>query len=408
MVVPTRVELDSGMRSITLAFLAWNVLCNAQFFEWTQLAPFPGTARDDASSFTIGNTVYVGTGRDVVFALTNDWHAFDMIEETWEPIATMPASGRQYCAAFSDGTYGYVFGGVNGEGPLNELWRYDPAQDAWTAMTPLPAPGRYATVAFNNGMVCTGLLDGGVATNECWQYDVTTDSWSAGPPVPGPARHRAAGSGAHVFVVGGRSGDGAVLDDAHHYDPQSDSWSTSASPLPAARFGADAVFDELLGSIYLVGGASSDSEFHAESWSGEPWSPIAPFAGGPRRGGVIAYGAPFGIVQNIYYGTGVDDTQRYEDWWVYQNLSESIRERDLEVVRIRPNPSTGLIHIELGDTNDHLPYQVHDVTGRVVAEGIHTPGGTLDLNDQPSGIYNIVLHSRDRILHGRSIITTRP
>lgn len=396
------------MRSIAAAFFLGSVICNAQFFEWTPLPPFPGTARDDASSFTIGNTVYVGTGRDVVFALTNDWFAFDMIEETWSPIAAMPTSGRQYCAAFSDGTYGYVFGGVDDAGPLNELWRYDPAQDAWTAMAPLPAPGRYATVAFNNGMVCTGLLDGGVATNECWRYDATTDSWSAKAPVPGPPRHRAAGSGAHVFVIGGRTGDGAVLDDVHHYDPQSDTWSTSASSLPAARFGADAVFDDAVGSIYLVGGASSDSEFHAESWSGEPWSSIAPFAGGPRRGGVIAHGVTSPFTQSIYYGTGVDDTQRYADWWVYRNISESIQERGRELVRIHPNPSTGPIRLDLGVAKDRIPYRIHDNTGRIIVEGVHVLGETLDLSGQPSGIYHIILRHHDRILHGRSIITARP
>lgn len=396
------------MRSIAAAFFLGSVICNAQFFEWTPLPPFPGTARDDASSFTIGNTVHVGTGRDVVFALTNDWYAFDMIEETWVPMAAMPASGRQYCAAFSDGTYGYVFGGVDAEGPLNELWRYDQVQDSWTAMAPLPAPGRYAAVAFNNGVVCTGLLAGGVATNECWKYDATTNSWSAIAPVPGPARHRAAGSGNQVFVIGGRSGDGAVLDDVHHYDTASDSWSTSASSLPAVRFGADAVFDDAVGSIHVIAGASSDSEFHADCWSGEPWSPIAPFAGGPRRGGVIAYGETSPFTQSIYYGTGVDDTQRYADWWVYRNISEGIQERGLEVVRIHPNPSTGLIHIELGGVKARLPYRIHDITGRIIAEGIHTPSETLDLSSRPSGIYHIVLRDRERILHGRSIISARP
>ncbi|MGV3636222.1 MAG: kelch repeat-containing protein [Flavobacteriales bacterium] len=381
---------------------------HGQYFEWTPLPPFPGTARDDASAFTIGNTVYVGTGRDVVFALRNDWHAFDMIEETWSPIATMPASGRQYCAAFSDGNYGYVFGGVDGEGPLNELWRYDPVLDGWTLMAPLPAPGRYATVAFNNGMVCTGLLEGGAATNECWRYDTATDSWSAGPPVPGLARHRAAGSGDQVFVVGGRNGAGEVLDDVQVYDPTSGSWWTSSSPLPAARFGADAVYHNVLGSIFLVGGASSDNAFHDDCWSGGPWSPNAPFAGGPRRGGVIAYGAPLGVVQNVYYGTGVDDTQRYGDWWVYQNLSESIREGDPAVMRIHPNPSAGVIHLELGATLDRLPYWIHDVTGRVVATGIHTPGIPLDLSEQPPGLYHVIVSGPVVSHRGRVIISPHP
>lgn len=394
------------MRSTIVALLLAST-ANAQYFEWTALPAFPGTARDDASAFTVGDVVYVGTGRDVSFALTRDWYSFEMQSGSWSPIADLPASGRQYCSSFSDGTYGYLFGGVDDAGPLNELWRYDPLQDSWSAMTPLPAPGRYATVSFNNGMVCTGLMSGGVATNECWQYDVASDSWAARAPVPGPPRHRAAGSGGHVFVIGGLSAEGDVLDDAHVYDPVFDSWS-AISPIPGARFGADAVFDDALGTIYIVAGASSVTEFHDEAWMGATWQPIADFAGGPRRGGVMAFGAPNMNAQNIYYGTGVDDTQRHSDWWVYQNLSETVHEHATDAIRIFPNPSNGLVRMDHGGEARNMIYRLMDGTGRMIETGHYHAGDQLDLRDLAPGRYIMEARENGRIHHGQlSIITAR-
>ncbi|MBS1938633.1 MAG: hypothetical protein JSS84_12580, partial [Bacteroidetes bacterium] len=78
---------------------------------WQQLPDFPGTARDDAASFTIGSKIYVGTGMEVGWGLTNDWWCFDAATDTWSAIASMPASQRQYCAAFTVNDTGYVFGG---------------------------------------------------------------------------------------------------------------------------------------------------------------------------------------------------------------------------------------------------------------------------------------------------------
>src|SRR5882672_7516282 len=101
---------------------------------WEQLPDFPGTARDDAASFTLGTDVYVGTGMEVGWGLTNDWWRFDGEEHQWEQITSLPATPRQYCTTFTIGSKGYVFGGLDANGPLNELWVYDPLADSWSQL----------------------------------------------------------------------------------------------------------------------------------------------------------------------------------------------------------------------------------------------------------------------------------
>ena len=389
-----------SMRILVFSILAHFTTAGAQ--PWSQLPNFPGTARDDASAFTIGDQVYVGTGRDVSFALMTDWYTFDLESQTWAPVAELPASGRQYCSTFTDGTYGYLFGGVDDNGPLNELWRYDPVLNTWTEMDPLPGPGRYATVAFDNGMVCTGLLDGGIATNECWQYNTGDGSWTARTGVPGPARHRASGSGGLVLVIGGADAEGNALSDVYSYE--ADAW-WPMEDLPASRIGADAISDHDLGATVVVGGASSPTQFHAEAWvrSNGGWSSMPDFSGGPRRGGVLAFVAPIGNVRYLLYGTGVDQVQRHNDWWVYAMVAESIPDHDHARVSSHPNPRTGRIHISF-PWRSTPSYTVHDVSGRTLTSGHLHQEGSLDLSTLSTGEYIIRIIDGDHHYHSRASI----
>jgi len=381
-------------------------LIDASAQGWTQLSPFPGTARDDAASFAIGEKVYVGTGRDVNFALRADWFVFDMIEQNWEPIAELPASGRQYCSTFTDGVYGYLFGGVDDSSPLNELWRYDPMVDTWQQMSSLPGTARWASVSFDDGMVCTGLFEGGIPTNECWHYDVATNTWSQRADLPGVGRHRAAGSGANTMVIGGMDPDGNVLNDVLQYDSSSDTWASVPITLPAERFGGDAVFEPIQGTTYFLAGASSNNTFHDDMWmfNGGGWEFLPPFPGGDRRGGVIATGAPYPNAQYIYYGTGVDDVQRYGDWWVYVNLSESIREHPSARLRVYPEPSQGIIWMDLPQEWSMVPYRITDTAGRPTAQGTILAGEALDMSGHAPGRYIITLDMKGDLRHGHFTI----
>lgn len=62
--------LPSNMRSLLPLLLLISSAVSAQ--TWQQLPDFPGNARDDAASFSIGNKIYVGTGMEVGWGLTND------------------------------------------------------------------------------------------------------------------------------------------------------------------------------------------------------------------------------------------------------------------------------------------------------------------------------------------------
>ena len=395
------------MRSLVLALLLCWLGGHAQ--QWVQLPDFPGTARDDATAFTVGSSIYVGTGLDVDFALRNDWYMFDALTGAWSAIASMPTTGRQYCAAFTAGQSGYVFGGVDANGPLNELWRYDPMTDTWEQRTSLPGPGRSASVAFDTGLICTGMLADGVPTDEVWHYDAATDSWSQKAPVPGGPRHRASGSGSgsiggvDVLISGGANAAFEALSDAYRSSPPWDAWYPILE-MPGARYGADGCMN------FVVGGASAVDEYHDDTWMFyEPWgwTISEPFPGGPRRGGVMATSATMsGLDVRLYYGTGVDFTERKNDWWSFDFYFGSVEEYGSRSVMGYPNPTNDHIRFDLPDIQQNLTYELFDITGRSIRRGTFRTGIPIEVSDQGPGQY--LVHIRAEGVSYHSYFTIIP
>ncbi|MEO8588032.1 MAG: kelch repeat-containing protein [Flavobacteriales bacterium] len=363
---------------------------------WTQLPDFPGTARDDAASFTIDGVIYVGTGMEVGWGLTNDWYAFDTQSGIWSPIAPLPATPRQYCTGFTLEGNGYLFGGVDANGALNELWCYYPDLNQWQERAPLPGEGRYACVATGDGggtgYIATGMLASGVPTNEHWLYTASVDNWFSAQPVPGPARHRAASFTNNAFVIaGGADANGVALSDVWQYEiifPTGD-W-VAGPDLPAPRIDAKGVS----GWNVIVGGASDASTFHADAWmlTGGSWTSLPSFAGGNRRGPASA--GISGADGGVFLGTGLGDLQRYRDWWKLA-LPVGIAESSTGAFRVFPNPARDMITIQTPNPVVAGRCEIIDGTGRTVLTLSIKNGDPISVDHLSPGRYEVVMRSPD-------------
>ncbi|MBP8823579.1 MAG: T9SS type A sorting domain-containing protein [Flavobacteriales bacterium] len=396
------------MRPLAHLFFLLATAAHAQ--TWTQLPDFPGTARDDAASFTLGNKIYVGTGMEVGWGLTNDWWCFDAATDTWSAMASMPTSPRQYCSAFTVNDTGYVFGGVDGSGALNELWAYYPETDQWVQKSPLPAEARYACVSvegWNYGIVATGMLPSGVPTKEAWKYLPAMDSWQAMNPVPGPSRHRAVAflDGAGMLITGGADSTGAALSDAWSYPV----WFETGqyyprAPLPAGRIDAKS------GGPYVMvvaGGASDATMFHADVWDGTSlaWQALPPFPSGPRRG-AVGSGVAHTWSNSFYFGLGLDGGQvRHNDWWRL-DFATGITEEHAPRIILSPNPATGTVHVRWPEPWSEARIRLIDAWGRLVEERQVDKGGAMDVAPLRPGHYVVEVQHGPRRLRG--ILTKLP
>ena len=108
---------------------------------WSQVVDFPGSARDDATAFSIGDFGYVITGMDAGFQTTVDGYKYHPYSYIWYPIDTFPAETRQHACGFAINGKGYLVGG-HGTGYFNDCWQYDPVLDSWSEMDSIPSFGR--------------------------------------------------------------------------------------------------------------------------------------------------------------------------------------------------------------------------------------------------------------------------
>ncbi|MFD1875138.1 Kelch repeat-containing protein [Hymenobacter bucti] len=127
---------------------------------WTSTG-FTGNKRVNASTFTIGNTLYMGFGTNNNTVNTQFW-AYDATAGTWSQkrsLANISTSTNTYdysgvartqAVAFAVGSYGYVTVGNNGSNLLT-CYVYDPIADTWTLKNPFLGQGRSTAVSFSIG-----------------------------------------------------------------------------------------------------------------------------------------------------------------------------------------------------------------------------------------------------------------
>jgi len=385
------------------------ILCSILFFKvlstfaqnWQQLPDFPGTARDDAAAFSYYCKVYVGTGLQVGWSATNDWWQYDVVQYTWQQVASLPATPRQYSTAVAiDGT-GYLFGGLDATAPLSELWAYDTAADEWNARTSLPAAGRYACASFTaNGKlyIVGGLIAGGTALNELWEYDPTNDQWSQRSSLPGTPRHRATATrlnqwdNTQALVIGGADSAYVALDEVWKYTAPADQWEQMVS-FPEARYGASSATHD---GVVVMAGAVNDTTFRNDAYMGEAWAPFGELPSN-RRGGVMGYSDCPGWFY-VLYGTGIDDDfVRHNDWYM-NGYGFSIPENGLAPLALYPNPAQDRLTLQLPSAWQQASLTITESSGRLVMTVPYQAGSALSILDLAPGMYAIAAeHNGQRV-----------
>lgn len=97
-----------------------------------------------ASSFLIGDNIYVGLGGVSHNEYLKDFWKYNISTNKWKQVSSFPGQYREYAFAFSINGFGYVGGGFNllpDQWPypkFNDLWCYLPESDKWIQKESLP------------------------------------------------------------------------------------------------------------------------------------------------------------------------------------------------------------------------------------------------------------------------------
>lgn len=149
---------------------------------WVKLkTKYPGVASHSQVSFIIDTVAYIGLGYNPNYGCTRQFYRFDVLNDTFIPIATFPGTARFEAVAFSNNGKGYVGLGMDEFGSsYNDFYEYNPKTNSWKRLADFPGGFRYSAVAttFNEfGFVGLGA-EGVTVKNDLYSYNTLNGSWT--------------------------------------------------------------------------------------------------------------------------------------------------------------------------------------------------------------------------------------
>jgi N-acetylneuraminic acid mutarotase len=305
---------SSGNHSNT--FRQFDPVTNA----WTVKNAFPGNSRAFASVFSVGDSCYVGCGRDTASSNPyNDFWRYDEVNDSWQQKADCIRGGM--CKlSYNTTTSGYLL-----TNNFDSLLAYDPAADSWSMKNLFSGFGYDNNILTFDGQNvyflsnCAGVF----------QYDEPNDTWTKIYDSPTGIPF------SHVVIVGQQAWSGDNI-----YDYASDSWHKEPNFSGVNNWmfalgdsgytyynGVFSMYDASTGTWHtrapFPGGASATSfsigalgyaglDTSADFWEYNPvndaWSQKANFPGGIREDA-----SGFSIGQKGYVYSGYDGMGGYFD-----------------------------------------------------------------------------------------------
>ena len=324
---------------------------------WVSRAIFAGVPMGYGTSFTIGDSAYVGTGLNpntpntklaTVFRYvpdpipTSTPTGYDSAFGGWKQVADFGGGGRMKAVGFGIGGYGYIgTGTADGIKPLSDFWKYDPGANTWTSIAPIgtaskPYP-RYDAVSMsfaNSAFVLTGT-DASNYFGDVWEYDPTADSWNQRPDMPGSKRSQAVTwvyNGIGYLVTGYTPGSqwqvGNACYDFWKFDPTQtgnkgwvrlrDIYNTNSDTHDDAY--TNIIRYRAVGFV-IKGQATGDKAYITTGSNGTPntytweydfatdqWTEKTPYEGASREGAI-----GFTVQNRGFITTGISGTAAYDD-----------------------------------------------------------------------------------------------
>lgn len=362
-----------------------------QQYGWVQKSSLPASGRHRSTMLACGNRVYLGLGHvnSVVDVIYNDWWEYDPGSDSWSQKANYGGGLRYHATGFTIGNYMYVGTGRDPSGTLHkDYWEYDPTTNTWTSIANFPGAGRRGAVSFAiNGYGYSGT---GSYNADWYKYNPTSNSWS---PIPNGPAGRTSSVGMELNGKGycGTGDIGGNTGDWWEYNPTTNTWTQKATLTGAPRMEACGfAFD---GKCFVgTGDDYSSGNNYQDFWAWDPatntWAQVTDFAGAARR-----YLVGTTLNGRVYAGTGTSG-MNYNDFWEYGTIS-GIGEIENTTVNVYPVPSANQpVHVQFSkEIASDVTCILYDVTGRAVRITTFGPCSdfVIEQNELAAGTYTYAI-----------------
>jgi N-acetylneuraminic acid mutarotase len=304
---------------------------------WSVAADFKGDTRSEAAAFVIDNTAYVLTGVSSFNGAYNDMYAFDVDNNSWTKLPSLPSQPRNGCVAFTINGKGYIGTGYNDKMIMQDLWEYDPVAKTWTEKDPMPGDARYDAAAFvinGKAYVCGGF-DGRKAFNDTWEFDPSqpaNSQWTERASFPRKTRSAVAfvQNNKGYMVAGSNSGE--IQKELYQYDPPpTNKWTTKR---PLYNYSNDSYDDRYTSIIrqnavaFVQGGyafiATGENGGYVTSTWGyradtDTWAEFTAFENKPRSGAVA-----FVVKDRCFVLTGNNGTLYMDNMFEFDPFTDKV------------------------------------------------------------------------------------
>lgn len=309
-VVPSETSLTyEGWSSATGVFDIWN--------EYFQTGSYP-SARQGFASCIVGDDLYMFGGYDGSGLLNELWKCdLSSVGKIWTQL-TSGATTRDNTTLVADGGKLYVFGGWNGSTGLNDLYEYTISTDSWFLNSPSGTPpaarrGHIAVVVSGKMYIHGGLTS--VHQKDIHIYDISGNSWAS--LTSGNTErygHIAEVSGGKIYVYAGWNTSTGALNSVEEYSISGDSWVNKTSGGTAANLRASVLYND---KIYVYGGNTGSGRLSSTfeyDISGDSWTTV--------KSGATARSGHAGVLHGdkMYILGGYDGTAEIADLWSYGTL----------------------------------------------------------------------------------------
>jgi DNA-binding CsgD family transcriptional regulator/N-acetylneuraminic acid mutarotase len=186
---------------------------------WTTLNASKPTRVSHIGAAAIDGQIYVPGGWTAQKEPTAVVERYDLANETWDQVASLPRPLLAYALAVHKGKI-YLFGGKDERGYANTTYIYDPEADDWRKGQEMSTPRAYAAAATIGARIFViGGYDGQREQSTCEVYSPEEDSWEGCEPLTqGRGGFGLASVGNRLYVIGG--GWTNYLGFSEEYDPK--------------------------------------------------------------------------------------------------------------------------------------------------------------------------------------------
>lgn len=375
------------MRPFTLLLLTPFFSAAALSQAWEETAPVPTAGRDDGIAFSALNLGFVVTGKQAGgFQESNELWAYVPQTDQWLGLSDFPGTPRQYAGSFVLGDEAYIVMGISESGTaLNDVWKYDPRADHWSQMNDFPGKARWSFFAFdamNVGVIGTGTTADSLL-EDVWRYDPEADSWEAMGNFPGGKRRETVsfsiaergyvGLGYEVF------GGTGFRSDFYSWNMLTDTWQAIPDFPEAGRAYATAVATNSFG--YVGTGQDEAGVFQPGIYRFDPangdWQAVASLPENVR--GMSG----FGIRDEPFFLTGLDESfTRISKSWKLDGATEGAA----DIAHVYPNPTSGTTMVKAPNGSR---IELLTTDGRRITDAMISHQHSYLLTDLPKGSYYV-------------------